>query len=207
MNPLRTLLALLSTLVITVLMGTLAVLAIAGTPQGSRWVLRNLSELVGEKLALTGVQGTLLTGITLARLELQIERITVVAERAEIALGWPALLSRRVSFTTLRAQTLEIRVAPRPPDEPETPVQPLLLPVVLQVASLEVERLLVRTATLLEMGSVRLQGELVDGTLVLPSVRVALPGFRAQAQGTFNTGEPFALNAKLAWELPLTPNR
>ncbi len=206
MSGLRALATLIAALMLVALLG----LTVLGTQAGSAWLIGSLTELAGDRLSLAGVRGTLLEGLSVDRLQLSAGRTTIVIEPAELRMNWPDLLRRRVHLRTARADVVRIDIAPRPPDEPESVVQPLILPLAVVADSLEIKRLLIRngvnrdeisTAEIVpvEIGPVTLRGELVDGVLKFESLRVQLYGFTAQARGTFGTGEPFAMDAQLSW--------
>ncbi len=197
----------LATLFVAVMIVLALGMLILATPPGSAWLISSLTELAGDRLSVTGVRGTLLTGLEVDRFELLAGRTRIRIEPAELRMSWPDLLRRRLRLTTVRADAVHIDIAPKPPDEPDTPVQPLLLPVAIVVDALEVRRFLIRTGTaeqgsLTELGPVTLQGALVDGEVRFDALEVALYGIAAQASGTFGTGEPFAINGRLQWQLP-----
>lgn len=208
MSTLRALATVLVALMIALVLGLL----VLGTPRGSAWLIGNIADLAGDRLSLTGIRGTLLEGLAVDRLQISAGRTTVVIEPAELSMNWPDLLRRRVRLTTARADVVRIDIAPRPPDEPRSVVQPLLLPVAIAVDSLEIMRLVILNGVNreaisteqivpFEIGPVTLRGELVDGVLRFESLRAELYGITAQATGVFGTGEPFALDAHLEWQL------
>lgn len=203
----------LATLVVALVMLALLGLVLLATPAGSAWLIGSAADLAGDRLTLTGVRGTLLEGLAVDRLQLSAGRTTIVIEPAELSMSWPDLLRRRLRLTTARADTVRIDIAPRPPDEPDSAVQPLVLPLVIATDSLEIGRLVIRngvsrdggsTAEIapVEIGPVVLKGELADGDLRFESLLVDLYGIRMDATGTFGTGEPFALDAGLRWQAP-----
>jgi translocation and assembly module TamB len=207
-STVRALATLLGALMLLLVLGLL----VLGTPQGSAWLIGNIADLAGDRLSLTGIRGTLLEGLAVDRLQISAGRTTVVIEPAELRMNWPDLLRRRVRLTTARAALVRIDIAPRPLDEARSVVQPLLLPVAIAVESLEITRLVIRNGVNqeaisteqivpVEIGPVTLRGELVAGVLRFESLQAALYGITAQASGAFGTGEPFALEAQLAWQL------
>ena len=187
------------------LVGGLLVLALFGllllaTSQGSAWLVGVISDLSDERLMLTGVRGTLLSGLTVDRLQIHSGRTAVEIAPAELSMHWPDLLRRQVHLTTARAKFITIEIAPRPPDEPHSIIQPLLLPVGIAVDALEVQQIVIRRGgATVEIGPVRIEGALVDGELRFSSLTGALYGVNGDASGVFGTGEPFALDAKLHW--------
>lgn len=202
----------LATLVVALVMLALIGLALLATPAGSAFLVGSVADLAGNRLTLAGVRGTLLEGLAVDRLQLVAGRTTIVIEPAELSMSWPDLFRRRLRLGTARAGTVRIDIAPRPPDEPDAVVQPLLLPVVIAADALEIDRVLVRngvaadgaTATdvvPVEIGPVLFQGELVDGDLRLGKLQVELYGIALDAAGTFGTGEPFALGGQVAWRV------
>lgn len=208
MSTLRALATALVALTIVLVLGLL----VLGTPQGSAWLIGNIADLAGDRLTLSGVHGTLLSGLTVDRVQISAERTTVVILPAEFRVHWPDLLRRRVRLSTARAAVVRIDIAPRPPDEPRSVVKPLLLPVVIAVDALEITRLVILNGVNqeaisaeqivpVEIGPVTLRGELVDGVLQFESLQAELYGITARASGAFGTGEPFALEAQLKWQL------
>ena len=200
----------LATLVVALMFAVLLGLLVLGTPGGSAWLVGTAAEFAGNRLSLTGIRGTLLEGLEVERLQISAGRTTVVIEPAELSMNWPDLLRRRVRLTTLRADLVRIDIAPRPPDEPESVVQPLLLPLVVSADALEIRRLVIRNGVNrdersaeeivpVEIGPVTLRGQLEDGVLQLSSLQAELYGFSVEASGLFGTGEPFALDAKAQW--------
>lgn len=206
----------LATLVMAVMIAAALGLVLLATPAGSAWLIGSVADLAGDRLTLTGVRGTLLEGLAVDRLQLAAGRTTVVIEPAEISMNWPDLFRRRLRLTTARAETVRIDIAPRPPDEPRSVVQPLLLPVVLATDSLEIGRLVIRNGVSRDGGNVAdiepvtigpvvLRGELVAGELRFESLRAELYGLGVDARGVFGTGEPFALESQLDWQFTPAP--
>ena len=218
MSLLRSLATLLVALTLFLVLGLL----VLGTPRGSAWLIDTIANLAGDRLTVTGIRGTLLEGLEADRLQLTAGRTTIVVEPAELAMSWPDLLRNRLRLTTARANLVRIDIAPRPPDEPESLVAPLLLPVTLAVDGLEIQRLLIRNGVNrdagtvagivpveiveaeiveAEIGPVTLRGELSGGVVQFETLKADLYGISAQASGTFGTGEPFAVDARVGWQL------
>ena len=208
MNLVRSLATLLVALTILLVLGLL----VLGTQRGSAWLIGTIADLAGDQLTVTGIRGTLLEGLEADRLQLTAGRTTIVIEPAELAMSWPDLLRNRLRLATARAALVRIDIAPRPPDEPESLVEPLLLPVTLAVDGLEIQRLLIRNGVNRDAGTVAeiapvaigpviLRGELIDGVVQFETLNAELYGISAQATGTFGTGEPFAIDAELQWQL------
>jgi hypothetical protein len=91
-----------------------------------------------------------------------------------------------------------------------------VLPVVIATDSLAIGRLVIRNGVdrdggtmadiiPVEIGPVLLRGELVAGDLRFESLQAELYGLRLDAAGTFGTGEPFALDARVAWQFMPAP--
>ena len=157
--------------------------------------------MAGDRLTVTGVRGTLLAGLAVDRLRISAGRTAIEIAPAELSMNWPDLLRSQVRLTTARAEIVTVDIAPRPPDEPDSMVEPLLLPVTIAVDALEVQRLVIRTGgTPVEIGPVRFEGALVDGELRLTSIAASLYGAAVEASGTLFTGEPFPLKAQLRWQ-------
>jgi len=183
------------------------ILFVLGTPRGSAWLIDSMTELAGEQISVTGVRGTLLSGLDVDRLHVRAGRTSVVIEPAELRMHWPDLLRQRIRLTTARAGTVNIDMTPRPTDEPVSVVAPLRLPVTIAVDGLEIRQILIRsgvdreTTVPVELGPVRLAAMLKDGDLHFESLRAELYGIAAEASGVFGTGEPFSLKARVNWEL------
>ncbi|MBN8281402.1 MAG: hypothetical protein J0M16_12400, partial [Gammaproteobacteria bacterium] len=192
--------------VVLMVLGALGLVAVA-TPGGSAWIVATLADLAGERLVVTGVSGTLLEGLAVERLQLTAGRVTLVVEPAALAMSWPDLLRRRLRLATARAESVRIDIAPRPPDDPDKPVEPLLLPVAIVAEGLEVGSLVIRNGlapdgqagSTIAIGPVVFRGALVDGVVRIGSLRVEGYGLVAGAQGTFGTGEPFATDVTVDW--------
>ncbi|MEO7387316.1 MAG: translocation/assembly module TamB domain-containing protein, partial [Gammaproteobacteria bacterium] len=208
MSALRTIATLLGALMILSVLGLLVI----GTPSGSAWLVGALADLAGDRLHMSGVRGTLLEGLSVDRFQVVAGRTSIVIEPAELRMNWPDVFRRRIHLTTARADTVRIDIAPRPPDAPKSVVKPLLLPVTIAMDALEIRRLVIRNGVLakgsstneiapVEIGPVALRGELAGGDLHFEYLRAELYGLHLDADGSFGTGEPFALNARLAWQL------
>jgi len=178
-------------------------LFVLGTPEASAWLIDSLADFSGGRISVTGPRGTLLGGLEVDRIEVHAGRTTIVVEPASLRMNWPDLLRRRIRLTTARAGALNIDVAPRPPDEPATVVNPLRLPVAIAVDGLEVRKIRVRNADSapVEIGPVRLRAEFVDGDVRFERLQAELYGIAGDASGVFGTGEPFPLTARLNWNL------
>ena len=174
------------------------------TPAGSTWLIATLSAQTGGMLSISGVHGSLLRGLRADQVEIQVTRTRVVISQAEISVFWPDLLRRRLRLSTARAAEVLVEVGPRPPDEPDTPVMPLLLPVVIAADSLEVGELQIRIedSEPFSLQAARLKVELADGVIHFSPLAVQLEGIELSATGSFATGEPFATNAELHWSVP-----
>jgi translocation and assembly module TamB len=189
-------------------------LAVLATPAGSAWLIGAVAELAGDRLTVTGVRGTLLEGLAVDRLRLKAGRTTVVIEPAELAMSWPDLFRRRLRLVTARAGVVRIDIAPRPPDEPDSLVEPLLLPVAIVADPLEVARVEIRSGatagagepvTPVVIGRVLLRGDLTAGDLNFSELRAEGYGVRLRARGRFGTGEPFPLATAVDWEYTAGP--
>ncbi|TFG86722.1 MAG: hypothetical protein E4H19_04690 [Chromatiales bacterium] len=184
-------------------------LFVLGTPVGSAWLIDSVTDFSGDRLSVTGVRGTLLAGLDVDRLQIKAGRTTVVIEPAELRMNWPDLLRGRIRLITAQVGTVQVDVAPRPPDEPVSVVAALRLPVTIAVEGLEIRKLRVRsganreTAAPIEIGPVKLRAELMkDGDLHFESLQAELYGITGEASGVFGTGEPFSITARVNWELP-----
>ena len=193
--------------------GTLTIVSVlslfvVGTPRGTAWLIDSLTDIAGERIAVTGVRGTLLAGLSVERLQFRAGRTTLVIEPVELRMNWPDVLRGRIRLTSARISTVHIDMVPRPPDEPESVVAPLRLPVTIAVDGLEIGQLLIRsganreTTAPIAIGPVHVRAELVDGNVHFESLRAELYGISGEASGVFGTGEPFPLTARLSWTLP-----
>ncbi|MDH4022877.1 MAG: hypothetical protein OEV14_07105, partial [Gammaproteobacteria bacterium] len=188
----------------------LAVLSLflLGTPLGSAWLIESLTDFAGERISVTGVRGSLLAGLAVDRVQIKAGRTTLLIEPADLRMNWPDLLRRQVRLTTAKAGTVQVDLAPRPADQPASVVAALRLPVTIAVDGLEIRKLLVRsgaspeTSAPIEIGPVSLRAELVDGEVRFGKLQAELYGIAGEAAGVFGTGEPFALNGRVNWELP-----
>jgi translocation and assembly module TamB len=196
----RLLSALFAALLAVLLLG----LWLLATPAGSGWLIATVAAQTDGVLSVSGLHGSLLRGLRADRIEIRVTRTRVLISAAEIAVFWPDLLRSRVRLSTARAGEVTVDVGPRPPDEPDTPVMPLLLPVVIAADSLEVGHVQIRIedAEPISLQAARLQGELAEGTIRFSTLAVQLAGVELSAAGSFGTGEPFASSAELRWSVP-----
>jgi translocation and assembly module TamB len=174
------------------------------TPAGSDWLINMVAAQTDGMLSVSGLRGSLLRGLRADRIDIQVTRTSVLISQAEISVFWPDLLRRRLQLRAARANEVLITVGPRPPDDPDTPVMPLLLPVVIAADSLEVGHLQIRIedSEPFSLHAARLQGELADGSIHFSPLAVQLAGIELSAVGSFGTGEPFATRAELRWSAP-----
>jgi translocation and assembly module TamB len=186
------------------LAGMVLCLWLFATATGSGWLINAVAAQTDGMLNISGMHGSLLRGLRADRIEIQVTRTRVMISAAEIAVFWPDLLRSRIRLTTARAAEVIVEVGPRPPDEPDTPVMPLLLPVVIAADSLEVGHVQVRIedGEPFSLQAARLQGELAEGTIRFDTLAMQLAGMELSATGSFGTGEPFASSAELRWSVP-----
>lgn len=174
------------------------------TPAGSGWLINTVAARSDGVLSVSGLHGSLLRGLRAERIGIQVARTSVLMTQAEMSVFWPDLLRRRLRLKTARAGEVRVTVGAHPPDEPDTPVMPLLLPVVIAADSLEVGQLqiLVEDDDPVDLHAARLQGELADGIIRFSLLAVQIQGIELSAAGSFATGEPFATSAELRWSVP-----
>ncbi len=186
-------------------------LFVLGTPQGSAWVARTLTDFSGGKVQATGVSGTLLAGLDLERFDVNTDTVQVSIAPAGLRMHWPDLLRGRLRLTTARADAVTIVLRPRPEHEPDEPVAALRLPLAIVVDGLQIGRLTIRTvpaagdeagASAVEIGPIALRGDLTNGVIRFDRLQVQLYGLNVEAAGRFGTGEPFALASQLRWRMP-----
>lgn len=194
----------LSTLQAVLLALIVLCLWLLATPAGSAWLIDTVSTQTDGMLSVSGLRGSLLRGLRAERIEIQVTRTSVVISDVELAVFWPDLLRKRLRLSTARAGEVLVMVGPRPPDEPDTPVMPLLLPFAIAADSLEVGHLQIsiEDGDPFSLHAARMNGELADGTIRFSSLTVALSGIELSADGSFGTGEPFATRATLRWTMP-----
>jgi translocation and assembly module TamB len=178
-------------------------LALLGTPAGSAWLLNLGLDLTRGAATASGVSGTFLSGLGVERLAVRAGRTTLTIDGAELGLAWPDLLGRQVRLAMAKAARVRVQVAPPPPDEPDTPVAPLLLPFPLVLEPLAIGELEVEIEgnAPVVIANLRFAGVLRDGILEFTGLDAELYGLAASGQGTFDTGEPFALKADVRWTL------
>jgi translocation and assembly module TamB len=196
----RLLSALLAVLLVTVVL----CLWLLATPAGSAWLIATISAQSDGMVTVSGLHGSLLRGLRADQVEIRITRTSVLISGAEISVFWPDLLRKRLRLTTARVAEVRVAVGPRPPDEPDTPVMPLLLPFVIAADSVEVGELEIRIedADPFSLHAARLHAELVDGSIRFSLLEIQGAGIELSAAGSFGTGEPFATSAELRWSAP-----
>ncbi|MCL4791519.1 MAG: translocation/assembly module TamB domain-containing protein [Gammaproteobacteria bacterium] len=195
---------LLSALQAVLLAVVVLALWLLATPAGSAWLVGTVAAGTDGMLDISGVHGSLLRGLQADRIEIRVTRTRVLISAAEVSVFWPDLLRSRLRLTTARAGEVLVEVGPRPPDQPDTPVMPLLLPVVIAADSLEVGQVQIRIEDRepVSLQGVRMQGELAEGTIHFSSVAARFADIELSAAGSFGTGEPFATHAELRWSVP-----
>lgn len=184
-----------------------ALLLVASTPGGSAWLLASATGFAGDKVRVEGATGTLVDGMSVARLTVTLARVAVVAEQVEVAVFWPDLLRERLTLVRARAASLDIRVQPAPDDEGDDegkPAGPVILPVALEARDLAVERLAVTVgdAEPVVLGPGTLRGEMVRGVIRLAELSAFLYGIEARGAGQFGTGAPYGLDGQVSWDIP-----
>lgn len=185
------------------LTAVLIVVLVLATPAGSRWLLDTALSFSAGTVSASGVKGSILEGLTIGRLQVRAGRTSVEIEEAELGVAWLPLLANRLELDAARARRVQVVVVPRPPGEPATPVEPLLLPLPVTVAPLTLDELVVISGDgePLVLRNVVLAGTLESGVLRFRHLEVQAAGVSATASGAFATGEPFALQADLRWRL------
>lgn len=199
----RVLGGLASALLTVLLLGVLLLALLAGTPLGTGLLLRVADRVTDGRLTITGAGGSLVTGLTIDGLQLELATVTVQLDAAEIGVFWPDLLRGQLTLQDARSARLRIHITPDP-DAPGEPVQALLLPVVIAADDLAIAAIEVQQGddppVVLE--GARLTGRLERGDLVFTSLAIAWSGIALEADGRFGTGEPFAVAAQARMEWP-----
>lgn len=183
--------ALLLAAVVVIVLGFAA--WVAGSPTGAEFALRTGIRLAGSG-EVSGVQGSLASGLRLERLRFYHDAIDIEADDLVVSIDWEALRARRLHVPELSVQRLEIDLRDTgedtPPEEkPEGPITWPELPLALEVDRLAVgafglaragEPVPVRVADLDAQVAVGADGAKLDIT----SLRVITPEAEAGFKGT-----------------------
>ncbi len=119
---------------------------IALSEGAARIGLERVAAATGGRLAFDGIEGRLLDGLRVRRVEWDDERVRVVADEAELRWHWRSLLDGRVAIGLLRAGAIEIDVARSADAAPAPLAMPgaVGLPAAVLVGRIEAERIVLR---------------------------------------------------------------
>jgi translocation and assembly module TamB len=176
-----------------------------GREASLRWTLDELAQATQGKLKFEGVRGGVLEAITVDRAAYLSPSLDVHIDKLQLHLSFWSLLQGDVSVDTLKAQKIQIHS--RPDDEPIKPPASLVLPVKLDVRSIEVAQLNVQTGGDQRVFT-RLQASLQSDERQhkFALKRIESPWGKASMNMTLGAQAPFALSARGKYQpLPESP--
>ena len=192
-------------LVLLLLLAGLAVVAflawLGRTEEGSRWLVDTTLSRLPFAIEATDVRGTLLEGLDVAHLQIELPVARIVAN--DIRLDWqPAgLLAGRIVLEHLQIGDLAVDVIPS--DEPPDPDADLLfwlrLPVDVYIKSGRIDALRVQKA---EFTQLETRAALGWGRLRLDYIAAAINGVHMRLRGTLAGAYPGRLDAMAEWRWP-----
>lgn len=115
------------------------------TDKGSRFLLDRV--LQSQKIIKYEYEGgNLLSGIILKNILVQLQAVDVSLDRADVSLGWRAILSKEVHLSHADVRNLKI-INKKPPSDEPFGFDPIKLPFVLRINEASLDHLEIQTAT------------------------------------------------------------
>jgi translocation and assembly module TamB len=199
--------ALLSTLLIIIF--GLSLLAILATEGGSRFILQQVADFMGEDLEIGAVHGNLLRGLQLQQVHYQ--QAELKAQIAELSLVWQpqALFEQRAHIEKLHINGIELHLPPADPDA-EKPDQPVIIPDIKLPLQIFLDDVQVTAVTVhnppaapIIIDKIKLKAQLID-KLELRQLDINSSLANLSANGALELISPHQLNLHANWQAKLT---
>ena len=174
------------------------------TDKGSKFLLDSVLERQ-QMIKYQYEDGNLLTGIILKNVLITLESVDVKIDRADVSLGWRAIIHKEIHLRRGDVNNLQIILKSPPSDEPFK-YDEIRLPFILRVDQADVDRLLIRTSSDVdvEFKDVHLEKALWEGTdLSFHNTRLDMGYLNVKnANGTMNFIGKYPINAKAVLDIP-----
>ncbi|MDP2828086.1 MAG: translocation/assembly module TamB domain-containing protein [Sulfuricellaceae bacterium] len=172
-----------------------------GREASLRWTLAELAVATQGKLSFEGVQGGVLETISISHAAYLSPALDVHIENLQLHLSFWSLLQGQIAVDTLKARRVLVRS--RPDDEPLKPPPDLVLPMSMDVRSVEVDQLDIQIGEVIRPFT-RLHARLHsdDRQHKLELEHIESPWGTASMAMTLGTQSPFALSASGQYQPP-----
>ena len=168
-----------------------------------RWIADQIAQSSGGRITLDGVQGSLLEGVSIDRVQFESEAVSVTVEH--LSVGWFWLPPRLIQVTALDAERVHI-VSHKSSQEPPKPPTTLALPINLRVQRLTVGELVI------ESGGSTTRIAKIDAAVRANANRIAVElahaegfGLVLAGNGRIEANAPFGTKLDLNATLPGVP--
>jgi translocation and assembly module TamB len=194
----------IASLLVIALLAVCGVLAaVVGTTWGANWLAREVEFLSGGSVRLAGIDGSLVGGLGVARLDIRSGTVIVEGERIALHLRPDGLLIGRLSLSTLSASRLTVTVEPGE----TTAAGPFRLPALatplpVQVDQLTIDALQVRQGALMRgVTELRFAGAMRGTRIVAHELAFRQDQFAARVAGTVDLRDALPLEATVQWRI------
>ena len=188
----------------------------AGQPATLRWIAAQAQRLFGDRLAIDGIDGSLLGPATVRSLRWKSDGIAIAVDRARLAWQPSVLLEGRARIDVIEADRIAIDLPESAPERPTKPTpirlpDEIALPLPVTVGRVAVGDVMIRRGateiarlTGVESG-LRIDDERIE--LAGLAARVAIRGTVVDVQGeaSMRPADPFHTEVRLQARLPLQP--
>lgn len=196
----------LLTLLLVLVLSTAGLWLVLASTSGNRWLVGQVPQWVPGELEITGWQGNLVDGATLARLVYRLNGFTLQISQLSLALDVTSLWQGALVATKLQAAHVSIVLPAR--DPAKAPVTSLRLPFPLAVKQLDVAQLtLHRDTHELLLNAVHARRLRAWQQLHVDQLRLTYANLALDGQGTLGLAAPWTLVARLDWRRDTPPLR
>ena len=189
---------------LALVLGGLGILT--GTESGSRWLVHQAVIYLPGELQVAGVNGRLISGLTLTGVDYRLDQTALRLERLELRWRAAALLHGTLRIRQLRARGVQYHQPESAPDtEPFTLPERIALPFAIGLDRADITGLQVTLGSeqsvvdeiVLSARAGPLQG------LVVKQLEIRTPGSAAQLSGKAELHQPYAFRCDIRWHTQL----
>ena len=189
---------------LALVLGGLGILT--GTESGSRWLVHQAVFYLPGELQVAGVNGRLISGLTLSGVDYRLDQTALRLERLELRWRAAALLHGTLRIRQLKARGVQYRQPESAPDtEPFTLPERIALPFAIRLDKAEITGLQVTLGSqqsVVDEITLTARAGPLQG-LVVNQLEIRTPGSAAQLSGKADLHQPYAFKCKVGWHTQL----
>jgi translocation and assembly module TamB len=169
-----------------------------GTPKGTSFLVQKGTEISGQKIAISNLNGTILSGLKASNIAFTNENLQLQLQDVEFEPSYSALLKKELRIKKLKAEVIDVILPDNKEtteDKPEAIKPPeFLSPINIDIDSLEIGTLTIQASdNPIKYRNIQLSGSLHQSNLKITHLHGDFQTYSLDASGDFSFAKPFPL--------------